>query len=116
MPCPRSLTIRMLKSQIQQNIKLLCWVIIPNLSDGSKGYPRACLASKRYSSIEVLSALLSLEDGKQELNKGKALMDNWGLFRIFQLISCHLMGVLGRISSGVSSSSARQLSCAQRAL
>lgn len=25
--------------------------------------------------------MLSLEDGKQELNKGKALRDNWGLFR-----------------------------------
>jgi len=53
----------------------------PNLSLGSKGYPKACLASNKYSSIQVWSALFSLEEGKQELNNGNCLRDSWGLFK-----------------------------------
>lgn len=53
----------------------------PYWSDGSSGYPRACLASSKYSSIQALSALLSRDDGKQELNKGNDLRDNCGLLR-----------------------------------
>ncbi|KAI6671556.1 hypothetical protein NL676_006441 [Syzygium grande] len=48
---------------------------------GLLGYSRARFASDRYSSIKVLSALFSLEEGEQELNSRNDLRDNWGLFK-----------------------------------
>lgn len=51
------------------------------VSEGSREYPKACLTSRRYSSIHVLSAVLSLEGGRQELSKGKDLRESCGLLR-----------------------------------
>lgn len=69
------------KAKYSKVSKCFAGLSSPKFSEGSRGYPRACLTSSKYSSIHVLSALLRREEGKQELSKGKALRDNCGLLR-----------------------------------
>ena len=51
------------------------------MEEGSREYPKACLASRRYSSIHVLSEELRFEGGRQELSKGNDFRDSCGLLR-----------------------------------
>ncbi|XP_020254290.1 ribonuclease III domain-containing protein RNC1, chloroplastic-like [Asparagus officinalis] len=45
---------------------------------GSSGYPSACLASRRYSSIQVRSALFKFELASRSLSKGKDFKESCG--------------------------------------